>query len=396
MPWLVLFCTFLSLLSANAERPELPAPPPAKKEPVTNTYHGVSIRDDYRWLENLKSPETLAWADAQNLRARHYLDSLPIYPKIRADVEAQIRAPSTRLVDVKIASGVIFGLKKDSQKQQAELVAIRSLTNPGTQQVVCDPNLVDPSGGTAIDWYAPSGDGKYVALSLSKNGSELGDLHLFDAATGKEFDKVISGVQCPTAGGSAAWSSDDSGVYYTRYSRGGDRPAVDRFFYQQVYFHRLGQDPDRDEYSLGREFPKIAEIVLQTAPDGGWILATVANGDGGQFEHFVFGPDHHWQQITHFDDAVRGAVLGSDNKLFAIFRGDSPLGEVIRYDLGSADPIKRTTVVPPGQWSVDSLAVSANALFVKTIDGGPSGLTIYDFSGGMKQSVSLPEISDLE
>src|SRR5689334_13841809 len=91
MPRLVFLCTFLSLLSANAERPELAAPPPAKKEPVTDTYHGVTIRDDYRWLENLKSPETLAWAEAQNVRARHYLDSLPIYPKIRADVEAQIR-----------------------------------------------------------------------------------------------------------------------------------------------------------------------------------------------------------------------------------------------------------------------------------------------------------------
>ncbi|MBV8585667.1 MAG: hypothetical protein JO308_05215, partial [Verrucomicrobia bacterium] len=67
----------------------------------------------------------------------------------------------------------------------------------------------------------------------------------------------------------------------------------------------------------------------------------------------MLGPNHHWQQITHFEDAVRGAVLASDNKLFAIFRGNSPLGEVIRYDLGSADPSKRATVVPPGQGSVD-------------------------------------------
>jgi prolyl oligopeptidase len=393
VPWIVSLWIFLSLLTANAERPELAAPPPAKNEPVTDTYHGVKIQDDYRWLENLRNPETFAWADAQNIRARHYLESLPIYPKIRADVEAQIRAPSTRLVEVKIADGVIFGLKKDSQKQQAELVAVRSSAKPEAQQVICDPNLVDPSGGTAIDWYAPSSDGKYVALSLSKNGSELGDLHLFDAATGKEFDKVIPGVQCPTGGGSAAWTSDDSGVYYTRYPRAGERPAVDRFFYQQVYFHRLGQDPDRDEYSLGRELPKIAEIALQTAPSGGWILATVANGDGGQYEHFVLGPDHKWQQITRFDDAVRGAVLGPQNNLFAVFRGNSLLGEVVRYDLGTADPIKRATVVPPGQGSVDSLAVSSNSLFVKAIDGGPSGLTIYDFSGRTKRTVPLPPIS---
>src|SRR5262249_29525280 len=136
MPLLVFLLIFLSLLSGNAEPPELVAPPPAKKEPVTDTYHGVTIRDDYRWLENLKSPETRGWAQAQNERARHYIESLPMYAKIRTDVEDQIRAPSTRLIDVKIVGDVIFGLKKDSQEQQAELVAIHSLAKPETQQVI--------------------------------------------------------------------------------------------------------------------------------------------------------------------------------------------------------------------------------------------------------------------
>src|SRR6516225_7931980 len=51
-------------------------PPATPKRPVTDTYHGVSVRDDYRWLEDFSNPEVKAWSDAQNAYARKYLDGL--------------------------------------------------------------------------------------------------------------------------------------------------------------------------------------------------------------------------------------------------------------------------------------------------------------------------------
>jgi len=43
-----------------------PAPPPADANPVVDNYNGTKIPDDYRWLEDAKSPETRAFIDAQN------------------------------------------------------------------------------------------------------------------------------------------------------------------------------------------------------------------------------------------------------------------------------------------------------------------------------------------
>ena len=103
-----------------------------------------------------------------------------------------------------------------------------------------DPNQLDAKGTTAIDWFVPSLDGKKVAVSLSKGGSEDGTLHFYETDTGKALPDTIAHVQYPTAGGSAAWNADGSGIYYTRFPRKGERPEADLNFYQQVYFHKLG------------------------------------------------------------------------------------------------------------------------------------------------------------
>src|SRR5439155_15480528 len=106
--------------------------------------------------------------------------------------------------------------------QQPVLITLGSLTNLNSQKVILDPNELNPNGTTAIDWYVPSLDGKLIALSLSQNGSEEGTLYLYETATGQRRPDVIPRVQAPTAGGSAAWNADASGIFYTRYPRKGE------------------------------------------------------------------------------------------------------------------------------------------------------------------------------
>ena len=75
------------------------------------------------------------------------------------------------------------------------------------------------------------------------------------------------------------------------FPRKGERPDADLNFYQQVYFHKLGTPDTEDTYSIGKDFPRIAEIVLEASRDGRYILASVANGDGGDFAHYLLGPE---------------------------------------------------------------------------------------------------------
>src|SRR5690242_11406747 len=228
--------------------PEVPTP----IEPNTNTYHGVAVVDDYQWLEDASSPAVRDWVQAQNERTRAYFSHLSYHDGI-AEQLAQIRSEeSARYSGLTRKRGRTFALRFKPPAQQPVLVRLSSLEAPALWKAVVDPNRLDTNGTTAIDWYAPSLDGHLVAVSLSRGGSEQGTLHFFEVDTGKELSDQIPRVQFPTAGGSAAWTEDGTGILYTRYPREGERPESDLNFYQQVWFHRLGTPASEDRVEIGK------------------------------------------------------------------------------------------------------------------------------------------------
>ena len=378
-----------------ASGPQLERAPETKKQPVKDGYYGVTVEDDYRWLEDLKSPEVKAWAEKQNQRTEKFLAALPGRTAIAEEVKKLISVQPISYGDVQLVAGKVFALKFDPKKQQQSLVVLDAADRPESERAVCDPNVIDSAGTTAIDWFVPSPDGKLVAVSLSKSGSEDGDLYFFVVADGKQTDEVLKHVQFPTAGGSAAWTRDGTGIFYTRFPREGERPASDLHFYQQVYFHRLGTKESEDVYSIGKDFPKIAEVELQSNADSDFVVATVANGDGGDFEHFVFGSDKSWKQLTRFEDKIKKGKLGSGASFYAISLADAPRGKVVKFDLQSAGSAEPTVVVPQGEGVVEGLALTPEHLVVHMLVGGPSALQFYGLDGGAATTAPVPPVSSV-
>jgi len=355
---------------------------------VTDTHHGVQVVDDYRWLEDGKDPRVIAWTEAQNQLTRRRIDALPDRPKIRARVAELLssKAPSYRGVTA-VGAGVL-ALEHRPPRQQALLVAFGDPARAGSERVVLDPNELDPSGSTAIDFFEPSRDGKRVGVSLSSGGSESGDVHVYELATGKPLPDVIPRVNGGTAGGSIAWNADGSGFWYTRYPRDGERPAADLAFFQQIYFHQLGTPTAADRYVLGKDFPRIAEIGLEASPDGQVVLARVANGDGGEFAfHVIEGRGGRATQLFRFEDQVIDSAFGPDGTLYFLSHQGAPRGAVLRL----ARPYTGApqVVVPEGDGVIDTLAVTASRLYVIELLGGPSRLRSFRIAGG---KLSAPEL----
>ena len=371
-------------------------PPAAPKKPVTDVYSGVSVTDDYRWLENYSDPAVRDWTEAENGYARRYLDALPMRATISDELKKLYSQPSPRYSSLHASGGLLFALKNQPPKEQPLLVTLKSADDPASERVILDPNQLDPSGGTEIDFYVPSLDGKLVAVSLSKGGSESGDVHVYEVATGKETGAAIPHVNGGTAGGSLAWNADGSGFYYTRYPHEGERPPADLAFFQQVYFHRMGTDTRLDAYSLGKGFPRIAEIQLQTSDDGRYVLASMANGDGGDFAHYLLGPDGTWHQVARISDQIAIIRFGADGNLYMLSHLNAPRGKILKTPAEHPNVEAALTAIRESRVAIQDFLPTPKALYVLDQIGGPSQIRIFDAAGVAQGTIPLLPVSAVD
>ncbi len=375
-----------------AELPPLPSTP---KHSAADDYHGIKVVDDYRWLENFDDPAVREWNAAQNRYTRAWLDRLPTLGPVHERLKALYTATSSDYFSLQYRGGVLFALKSQPPKEQHYLITLASVDDPASERVVADPNQIDPAGGTAIDFYSASLDGRYVAVSLSQGGSEEGTVHVYAVATGQELADVIPGVNYPTAGGSVAWNADASGFYYTRYPRGNERPPEDMNFYQQVYFHKLGTPTSEDLYVIGQEFPRIAEIRLETSEAGRYLLVVVANGDGGEFAHYLLSPSGQWTQITRFADEITLAAIGPDDHLYLLSRKGAPRGQILQLPLTHPHLDQARISVHESEAAIQDFEPTATRLYVVDMLGGPCQIRVVDHEGHPQAPVAVEPVSSV-
>jgi prolyl oligopeptidase len=355
---------------------------------VTDTYHGADVTEDYRWLENASSKETIAWTKAQQQRTRAYFDRIPWRDALRARVEQLLKAERTTYLRVLSGGSTFFALKVQTPRQQPFLVALTDLDDPATERVVVDPVAIDPSGETAIDFFVPSPDGKQVAVSLSEHGTEDGSLYIYDADSGKVTDEPTPHVNL--MGGSVTWRHDGSGFWYTRC-------ADPEGFRQQVWFREFGGGPDHVDLAGGFADEQIAENYLSASPDGRWAMDRVQKGDGGEWQVFLRsqGAGSSWWQVAGIPDKCVHAVLGTD-ALYLLSRRDAPHGKVLRLPVTTGVTVADAQeIVPASDLVVEDLAVTRDTVWVVDMDGGPQQVRTFDTTGRPLPPVKIPPMSSV-
>jgi prolyl oligopeptidase len=366
------------------------------RRPVTTTYHGVEVTDDYRWLEDASSEATRTWASAQDERTMSYLTDLPAYKEIRRRAEEVIAADSTSYARLGRGGPTYLALKRRPPRQQPFLVTLPDVSDASSERVVVDPNELDPSGATTIDWFVPSPDGRLVAVSLSSHGTEDGTLHLFEVSTGKLVDVRIPRITL-MGGGSLAWRGDAGGFWYTRYPAPGERGEEDLLFYQEVWFREIGATDDRQDLAGVFADDRIVENELSSSPDGRWVLDRAQRGDGGEWELFVRPQDDGpWWMLAAIPDRVVDAALGRD-EIFLLSRSDAPNGQILRLPLAQGATVAEASiVVPTSPLAIEGLTVTDGKLWVLDMDGGASGLRAFGLDGAQLPPVELPPICAID
>jgi prolyl oligopeptidase len=336
MPLRRLLLSFVLFSSAAVawQKNEVPPVPATPKQPVVDQYHGVKVTDDYRWLEDDKNPQVIAWTAAQDAHARGILDPLSVHAAIYQFMKKLADSRSPSYYNLNARAGILFAMNSQPGKQQDMLVMLRSADDPGSKRVIVDPGQADPTNSTAIQFFEPSPDGSKVALSLASGGQLMGPISVYDIATGHALPDVLTQVSGLT-GASVAWSADSTGFYYTHFPHEGERPPEDLNFYEQVYFHKLGTPQSQDTYALGKDFPRIVDIHLSESQDDKYVLAGVGNGDGNRYEHFLRGPSGQWKQFSQFSDEIKMVAFGGDEALYMFSHQNAPRGKILRVPLAT-------------------------------------------------------------
>ena len=387
--------------SGKADAVAAPAakPPLAKAGDASDVYFGVTVKDPYRALEPIDGAETKAFIEAQNAFARRTLDALPGRAAIQSEVRAILDSKSDSYSALSEVGGTFYALKLQPPKQQRFLVKLSGLKSGNGEQVILDPQTIDPKNRTTIDFYRVSPNGKWVAVSLSENGSEEGSVSIFEVATGKKVFEQVPRVYI--AGGDLEWAPNNSGFIYTRSPRGQERPKEDMNFFTQIYFHKLGTPTATDRYEIGKDFLKIGQPVITDAK-GGALLLALQKGDGGEFQHYLRTKDGVWRQLADFDDKIAKFAFGENNDLYAVSLKGAPLGKIVHGPLQGFDVDKAAVVIKEGKDAIISDIYSANTLLIANgriylayQTGGPSEIRGFDLSGKSEVAPEAPAVSSV-
>ncbi|MEO8070243.1 MAG: prolyl oligopeptidase family serine peptidase, partial [Acidobacteriota bacterium] len=402
MKLLLLLCICAGIVgcSNSRTRSRTDARPPATRiEPVTDTIHGTSIVDNYRWLEGSNTDaadqgkvtaDVGAWTDAQNSYTRAVLDHLPgrklLEDRLRPLMEIDsVTAPTMR------GNRYFFSRRTGSQNQP---VIYWREGYKGADRVLIDPAKLDATGLTTVTWVSPSDSGKQAAYGTYRAGDENTTLHLLDVDTG-----VKRALEIPNKTEAPQWLPDDSGFVYQNLKDPKD-PYTGR-----VLFHRMGTDPGSAPV-LMRQFTRAENQKLATT----W-------GPGGTLSR-----DGHWLLLSYwvdtkstdlwlasFDDFLKTGKItkkvmsqGTDGQASGTVIEDvvylhttkrAPKGRVVAVPAATPDESHWRDLIPERADAViESVAFAKDLIVVTYLRNAANVLEVFDMTGRFVGAIKQPGI----
>ena len=212
--------------------------PETLKVEQTDVYHGTSVSDPYRWLEDDQSKETATWVKTQNTLTFSYLQKIGFRDKVKSRMTALWNFP--RQSAATWQHGYYYYYKNNGMQNQAVLYRKNGLK--GIEELVIDPNLMSKDGTTSLKLFEVSNDGKYAAYGISKAGSDWTEIRIIETSTGREISEVLNWVKFSNI----AWEND--GFYYSRYDAPTEGSALSgKNEFHKIYYHKIGTPQSNDQ-----------------------------------------------------------------------------------------------------------------------------------------------------
>ena len=368
-------------LAASAQRINYPV---TARDNTIDEYFGTKVPDPYRWLENDTSAQTAQWVEAQNAVTNEYLSHMPQRKHLLERLREVANYERTGIPFEK--HGKWYFYKNDGLQNQSVIYVMDELG--GTPRVFLDPNLLSSDGTVALQSITFSHNGKYVAYSISRSGSDWREIYVLDTATGKLLDDHILWVKFS----GASWRGD--GFYYSAYDpvEGNELSAVNEC--HKIYYHRIGT-PQSDDvlFYMNPAYPKRFYGVGVNEEETIMVLYESGAGSGNNlFVRDLRQPDSQFIQMTSDMDYQYDFIENIGDTMYLQTNFDAPKGKVVAADLHNPGIANWRTVIPEGEGVVESTDIIDNHLLVTYTRDASTHAYLHTLEGRKLREISLPSV----
>ena len=380
---------------AGAQGPRTFDYPPAVRGSTVDDYHGTSVPDPYRSMEELDSAATHAWVASESQLTDRYISALPGRERLRVRLAKLFNYE--RFGVPFQAHGRYFYTRNSGLQNQSVLYVTAAPAAP--PRLALDPNLLSKDGSIGVSGYVASHDGRLLAYGISVSGSDWTDWHVRDLSTGRDLPDVIRNTKYYAP----VFSRDDRGLYYSAFpapAAGTELTAQDAD--DAVFFHAVGTVAAVDRKVLQIAGHPDWQYEPHLSEDGRWLVVTAGEGEVGDkaLENvYLVDLAAAAQPVAAVVEGFAGAYVyvGSDaGRLYFLTTLDAPNGKVIVFDprLPAGGPA--VTVVTEGADAIDltetSVTLVDHQLLVRAIHDAHSRVVAYDLDGKLRREIVLPGI----
>jgi oligopeptidase B len=356
---------------------ETAKPPVAKKVPQTFTLHGDERVDEYGWLRDKKSAETIAYLEAENAYADAVMKPTEeLQKKLYDEMLGRIKQTD---VQVPYRKGAYLYYTRTVEGKQYPIHARKKGSVDAEEEILLDVNqLAEGKKFMSVGSFAVSDDANLLAFSTDDNGYRQYKLFVKDLRTGKVSDVLAERI------GGVEWAKDNKTLFYATEN--------DAKRQNKVFRHVLGTTEPTLIYE---EKDELYDVYTDRSRSGDWIfliseskttnevrLIPAAKPDAAPVVMVARKTDH-----KYYPDHRGG--------LFYIMTNDAGINyRVVTAPVDNyAQANWKELIAYRKPVRIESIDLFRNHMVVRLREGGLSQLEIYDLRGDSPKShrVSFPE-----
>jgi prolyl oligopeptidase len=362
--------------------------PQTRRDGVVDVFHGESVADPYRWLEDTSSPQTAEWVKLQNELTESVLSTIPARADIRKRLTRVWNYP--RIGVPRQHGGRWFQMRNSGLQPQAVLYVMSSPQDEG--RVLIDPNTLSEDGTVALMSWTVSPDGRLIAYATCASGSDWMTWRVRHIDTSVDADDVLEWSKFS----GAAFDPTGSALFYVAL----DAPEGGREYLEESRIPRLMR------HTLGAA--QAEDTLVFTAPDEPeWIIEVDATDDRRYLVMSIFRGTFQENQLHVLDlvnpeatlVALAGdfsaqvEVAGNVGETFYLVTDDAAeRRRIVAVDVSAPAPEDRGEIVAEGNDTLLSASVYGGRLVAHYLHDAHSLLSVLDLDGTVIGDIELPGI----